>query len=109
MATSWRLKAVALIVILTSFSSAGCAHRAASTRIDRGRGAALFAKNCLVCHGSTAESTRIGSSLAGEGRKKTLGQIVEAIKEPDPPMPKLYPGTLSEPDVLDIAAYVKTL
>ena len=52
---------------------------------------------------------RIGPSLANEGRKRTLAQIVRAIEEPDPPMPKLYPGTLSERDVADIALYVKTL
>ncbi len=52
---------------------------------------------------------RIGPSLANEGHKRTLAQIVRAIEEPDPPMPKLYPGTLSEQDVSDIAVYVKTL
>lgn len=109
METSWRLKIVALLAILTAFSNAGCSHRGVSPRTDRGRGAALFAKDCMVCHGSSAESARIGPSLAHEGRKKTLVQIAEAIQEPDPPMPKLYPGILSEQDVLDIAAYVKTL
>lgn len=39
----------------------------------------------------------------------TLAQIVRAIDEPDPPMPKLFPSVLSDHDVQDIAAYVKTL
>ncbi|HTZ55200.1 MAG TPA: cytochrome c [Candidatus Acidoferrum sp.] len=88
----------------------GCSHqRVAAARTDGGRGAVLFVKNCLVCHNSTPDAARIGPSLVNEGRKRTLAQIVRAIEEPDPPMPKLYPGTLSEQDVTDIAAYVKTL
>jgi len=39
----------------------------------------------------------------------TLAQIVRTIDEPDPPMPKLFPSVLSDRDVQDIAAYVKTL
>jgi len=88
----------------------GCSHqRAAVATSDRSPGAALFAKNCQVCHSSSQDAMRIGPSLAHEGRKRTLAQIVQAIEEPDPPMPKLYPGTLSDRDVSDIADYVKTL
>ncbi len=88
----------------------GCSHqRAAVASTDRSRGAVLFAKNCQVCHSSSPDATRIGPSLTNEGRKRTLAQIVQAIEEPDPPMPKLYPGTLSNRDVSDIAVYVKTL
>jgi mono/diheme cytochrome c family protein len=88
----------------------GCSHeRANGAHVDGGRGAELFAKNCVVCHSSSADSGRIGPSLANEGHKRTLAQIVRAIESPDPPMPKLYPGTLSAQDVADVAAYVKTL
>ena len=88
----------------------GCSHQqTAATHSNGGRGAELFAKNCLVCHNSSRDTARIGPPLANEGRKRTLAQIIRAIEEPDPPMPKLYPGTLSEQDVDDIAAYVKTL
>jgi mono/diheme cytochrome c family protein len=88
----------------------GCSHqRTAAAHTDGGRGGELFAKNCQVCHNASPDAARIGPSLANEGRKRTLAQIIRAIEEPDPPMPKLYPGTLSEQDVTDIAAYVKTL
>jgi mono/diheme cytochrome c family protein len=101
----------AIAVILTALLDAGCAHvhaRAAASS-DRGHGATLFAKNCDACHSSSPDAARIGPSLANVGRKRTLAQIVRAIEAPDPPMPKLYPGTLSDEDVGDIAAYVKTL
>ena len=92
------------------FMNVGCSHhREAVAQSDRGRGAALFAKNCLVCHGSSPDSARIGPSLVNEGRRKSLAQILRAIEAPDPPMPKLYPGTLTQQDVNDVAAYVKTL
>jgi mono/diheme cytochrome c family protein len=89
----------------------GCSHQRtpAAAHTDGGRGAQLFAKNCMACHSSLPDAARIGPSLANEGRKRTLAQIIRAIEAPDPPMPKLYPGTLSEQDVTDIAAYVKTL
>jgi mono/diheme cytochrome c family protein len=110
MHTRQRLVFAAFVVILTGLLNVGCSHqRVATASSNRGRGADLFAKNCRVCHNSSLDSARIGPSLANEGRKKTLAQIVRAIEEPDPPMPKLYPGTLSEQDVSDIAAYVKTL
>ena len=90
--------------------SVGCSHQqSGAARSDDGRGAQLFARNCSVCHDSSADASRIGPPLVNEGHKRTLAQIVRAIEEPDPPMPKLYPGTLSEQDVRDIAAYVKTL
>ena len=96
--------------ILTGIVNVSCSHqRGSSANADGGRGAALFTKNCLACHNFSANAERIGPSLANEGRKRTLAQIVRAIEDPDPPMPKLYPGTLSEQDVTDIAAYVKTL
>jgi mono/diheme cytochrome c family protein len=98
------------LIILTGLMNVGCSHqRATDAHSDGGRGAQLFAKNCQVCHNSSGDAPRIGLSLAHEGRKRTLAQITRAIEEPDPPMPKLYPGTLSEQDVTDIAAYVKTL
>ena len=110
MHTRRRLVFAAVVVILTGLLNVGCSHQhVATASSNRGRGADLFAKNCQVCHNSSLDSARIGPSLANEGRKKTLAQIVRAIEEPDPPMPKLYPGTLSEQDVSDIAAYVKTL
>jgi mono/diheme cytochrome c family protein len=88
----------------------GCSHQHADgAHADGSRGADLFAKNCQICHNSSPDAQRIGPSLANEGRKRTLAQIVRVIEAPDPPMPKLYPGTLSERDVTDIAAYVKTL
>ncbi len=51
----------------------------------------------------------MGPSLINEGSRKNLQQAVSWIKNPMPPMPKLFPATLSEQDVRDVAAYVESL
>jgi mono/diheme cytochrome c family protein len=72
------------------------------------RGASVFAKNCAVCHG-VAGAGGEGPSLKNERARKSPLQAEAWIKNPAPPMPKLYPGTLSAQDVADVAAYVETL
>jgi len=69
-------------------------------------GKVVFAQNCSSCHGSTGMEGGVGPSLRGERKRKTLDELVAWIKHPDPPMPRLYPETLSEQDVRNVAAYV---
>ncbi len=81
---------------------------AVPTSASASRGAALFAKNCAACHGVSSPGP-IGPWLHGERARKDLGAVLEVIKHPDPPMPKLFPGTLGAQDVADLAAYVESL
>lgn len=71
-------------------------------------GSVLFAQNCAVCHGATGAGGA-GPSLHNEGVRKPLAAAETWIENPSPPMPKLYPGTLSAQDVADVAGYVETL
>ena len=71
-------------------------------------GKSLFAQNCSSCHGTRGEGG-MGPSLINEGGRKNLQQAVSWIENPSPPMPKLYPSTLSAQDVRDVAAYVESL
>ena len=102
--------------------AAGCAHETAQATTtatarrrlvplgDVARGAAVFVKNCSMCHASSASAGGgIGPALAGEKKKRNYDQTVAWIKQPDPPMPKLFPYPLSERDVADVAAYVQSL
>jgi mono/diheme cytochrome c family protein len=111
-----------LLGVLALVMAVGCARhvqRASSDALDEsavaptsasaGRGAALFAKNCSACHGSDASPGPIGPPLRRIRERKTLDAIETAIEHPDPPMPKLFPGTLNAQDVADLAAYVETL
>ena len=105
------------IVLVALLFVAGCAHDTAQTTTsataaspvpgDVARGAAVFTKNCSVCHATNASTGgNIGPSLAGEKKKRNYDQTVAWIKQPDPPMPKLFPDLLTDQDVTDVAAYV---
>jgi mono/diheme cytochrome c family protein len=62
-----------------------------------------------VCHGSTGVEGGVGPSLRGENKRKNYDATIAWIKNPQPPMPKLYPSPLSEKAVDDVAAYVQKL
>ena len=73
-------------------------------------GALLFRQHCSVCHGATGkEEDMPGPSLHLESARMNFQTTVSWIMDPMPPMPKLYPGSLSESDVHDIAAYVQSI
>jgi len=76
---------------------------------DSKHGEAIFSQNCSSCHGAAGAGGGIGPTLKGEKTRKNYDAAVAWIKNPMPPMPKLYPATLSESDVHDVAAYVETL
>ena len=75
---------------------------------DPHHGQAIFAQNCSSCHGAQGQGG-MGPRLIGETSRKNMQQAQAWIENPQPPMPKLYPGTLNAQDVRDVAAYVETL
>jgi mono/diheme cytochrome c family protein len=100
--------------------AAGCAHDMTQTTMsatvaspvplgDVARGEAVFHKNCSVCHANASAGSGVGPPLAGEKKRRNYDQTVAWIKQPEPPMPKLFPYPLSERDVADVAAYVQSL
>lgn len=72
-------------------------------------GEQIFTQNCASCHGAAGAGGGIGPSLKGEKSRKDYAAAIAWIKNPQPPMPKLYPSPLSESDVNDVAAYVESL
>jgi ubiquinol-cytochrome c reductase cytochrome c subunit len=88
------------------FGNAGSPPRLSS---DAAHGKQLFMGACMKCHGADGEGPVIGPSLVNEKSRKNLEAVATFIKNPAPPMPKLYPQPFSEKDVGDIAAYVETL
>jgi ubiquinol-cytochrome c reductase cytochrome c subunit len=72
------------------------------------RGAVVFAANCALCHGSTGQGG-IGPALKNEGSRKDRNGVATFVKNPPPPMPKLYPGLMSESDVAAVSDYVESL
>ncbi len=75
---------------------------------DAVHGKAIFEQNCSSCHGAAGQGG-VGPSLKGEKSRKNYDAAIVWIKDPKPPMPKLYPAPLGEKDVEDVAAFVETL
>ncbi len=77
---------------------------------DAKKGAQIYQQNCATCHGPTGvEGGRIGPSLRNERRRMDFKATDSWIKDPEPPMPKLYPQPLTDTQVRNLTAYVQTL
>ncbi len=71
-------------------------------------GAAIYSTHCEACHGASGRGGT-GPPLKGESTRKNADAVAAFIKNPPPPMPKLYPGSLSDGDVAAVSAYVESL
>jgi len=76
---------------------------------DIANGQRIFRENCAACHGTNGTEGGVGPSLRAEHARKNFRRAVAFIENPEPPMPKLYPGTFDRKAVDDVAAYVETL
>lgn len=76
---------------------------------DAGHGRDVYEAQCAACHGRDGTGGEIGPSLRGERAHRSPAQIRDAIVNPEPPMPKLFPARLSAADVHDVTAFVETL
>lgn len=73
---------------------------------DAGRGKALYSQTCITCHGADG-SMLPDYNLKGIQARRDQAALVHWIKDPKPPMPRLFPSPFSTQDVEDIAAYVE--
>jgi mono/diheme cytochrome c family protein len=105
------LLALAFAACTSAATQSGGARHGTGATIggDRTAGARIFAANCASCHGNGGEGGSIGPSLREESRRMAYGALVSWIKDPQPPMPHLYPQILSEAQVRDVASYVESL
>jgi PQQ-dependent dehydrogenase (methanol/ethanol family) len=76
---------------------------------DTDKGRRLFSSICSGCHGDRGSGGTGGPALGGIGQRDTYAALVDFIEHPKAPMPALFPGTLSQQDVRDVARYVDTL
>ena len=76
---------------------------------DAAHGKQIFSQNCSSCHGATGTEGGVGPSLHNEKSRKDMAKTIAWIKNPQPPMPKLFPSPLNEKDVADVAAYVQSI
>jgi alcohol dehydrogenase (cytochrome c) len=68
-----------------------------------------FDQFCASCHGKRGEGGSGGPSLVAPTARKDQTAIVDFIKNPNPPMPKLNPSPLDNDEVTAVAEYVRTL
>ena len=96
------------MIIYSVPESATAAAAPASAVADVAHGQSIYRVSCAVCHGAQGQGGA-GPPLAGLAARYSQDEAVAFIKQPGPRMPKLFPGTLQEKDVIDVAAYVRSL
>jgi mono/diheme cytochrome c family protein len=80
----------------------------AGTATNTPHGAVVYAVNCSACHGASGQGG-IGPALRNESAKKNTVAVAAFVKSPPAPMPKLYPGLLTDADVAAVSDYVESL
>jgi len=92
------------VVILTLNPGAATTLDAHARSLANGR--KLYGQICVSCHGASGD-------MLNEHRLSTLrsrrdaAATVSYIKDPKPPMPKLYPDLINEQAVADVASYLQ--
>lgn len=76
---------------------------------DIGRGKAVYKAQCAACHGEGGAAPTVGPSLQNENARRSYRSVYALVRDPAPPMPKLYPARLSRSDLRDVSAYVESL
>jgi mono/diheme cytochrome c family protein len=89
--------------------SAGSARAASVPGADLRHGRAVFEAQCAACHGRAGSAGPVGPSLQNENVRHSYREVYAIVRDPAPPMPKLYPGSMTGSDVRDVSAYVESL
>ncbi len=100
-------------VLLASVLTCGQAHAA-----DAAKGQAVFSAKCASCHGKDGKGNPGMAKMVkkpgaldltdAESAKKSDADFIAAIEKGPPPMPS-YKGKLSDADIADAAAFVRSL
>ena len=73
------------------------------------QGEKIYARECAACHGTAGAGGQIGPSLKNERARRSYGAVQVLVRDPQPPMPKLYPSRLTANEVNEVSAYVESL
>lgn len=99
-------KAVAVIVFGISAASLAGAAQAADTF----KGQKLYQANCAICHGSAGRSVMPGAPNFDRGERVLQPDftLLASIRSGKNAMPA-FQGILSDRDIMDVIAYLRTL
>jgi cytochrome c6 len=77
---------------------------------DTNKGAEVYAMHCVSCHGASGISVMIGAPnfARNEGLMDSDRTLLISIKSGKTAMPA-YRGVLSDQDILNVIAYLRTL
>lgn len=94
-----------LVVAILAISLSGSLYAA-----DTFKGKQLYSSNCAICHGASGRSVMPGTPNfdRGEAVLKPDFTLLASIRAGKNAMPA-YQGILSDRDIMDIIAYVRTL
>jgi cytochrome c6 len=97
-----RLKLFAALLV-TSWP--GLSHAA-----DPHKGAELYATHCALCHGASGNSVMLSAPNFAQGERlmNPDGALLLSIQNGKAAMPS-YRGVLSDQDILNVIAYLRTL
>ncbi len=73
---------------------------------DVNHGRRIYAGICVSCHGADGSAVS-GHSLQHLARRMDLAQADAWIRNPQPPMPRLFPSLLDSQSVRDVASFVE--
>jgi mono/diheme cytochrome c family protein len=96
------------VVALTSIAASVIAAGQAPAQVDAVRGKQRYEQQtCYYCHGTAGQGGRDGARIAATGM--TLQAFVRYVRRPAGAMPAFTEKILSEQDLADIHAYLKSL
>lgn len=77
---------------------------------DPNKGAEIYAKHCVICHGTSgiSDMSRAPNFAKNEGLMSSDRELLISIKSGKAVMPA-YRGVLSDQDILNVIAYLRTL
>jgi mono/diheme cytochrome c family protein len=100
------MKKVLLVVCMASLPALGLAQTPAAGNAEKGK--QLFMKqNCYYCHGTSGQGGRDGARIAQTALN--LQGVIRYVRKPAGGMPAFTEKILSDQELTDIYAYLKSL
>lgn len=110
-----RMRGQALLTLLKAAAAVGVALVAATMSgelyaADNFKGQKLYATNCAICHGQSGRAVMPGAPNFDRGERVLQPDfnLLASIRSGKNAMPA-FQGILSDRDIMDIIAYVRTL
>lgn len=77
----------------------------AGTASGKASGRRLYGQVCASCHGDDGNFIA-DHKLGNLAARRDLASTIEYVRNPKPPMPKLFPELLSEQNVVDVSTWI---